>query len=63
MRHHVIGKVVNCLTLKMNLQSYELLGTSYTMTQCHIPEDMNFKKILSYSYVVFQSYVTNQEAL
>jgi hypothetical protein len=51
MGHHVIGQVVDCVTLKIKLQSFELLGTTYPVTQCHIPEDMNFKKNLSYSYV------------
>jgi len=39
MGHHVIGQVVNWLILKMKLQSFELLGTTYPMTQCHISED------------------------
>jgi hypothetical protein len=43
MGHHVIEWAVDWFTQQMELQFFELLGsTAYPMTPCHIPENVNW---------------------
>jgi hypothetical protein len=41
----VVQEVLDCLTLKMKaLHSFELCGTTFPVTQCHNPEDLNLQQ-------------------